>query len=104
MNPNSPGHYGAGSVGYSAWQVVLQQHPWLGAYFRGHNWATILVRDPNISLWVAGYYLQFCRQHAANWTAAYCMYRYGAPQDRGRYAHRIQFRMEEVRYWMHAHA
>ncbi len=76
--PQSPAHYGVGSVGYTALQTVLKKHPWLQPDFRGRNWAQVLAENPAVSLWVAGYYLQHCYHLAGNdWQAALDRYRYG---------------------------
>ncbi|CDQ09192.1 conserved exported protein of unknown function [Acidithiobacillus ferrivorans] len=96
LQPNSPGHFGVGSVGYLAWTTVIARHPWLKPYFKHKNWASTLISDPSISLWVAGYYLQYCRQRAANWRQALLMYRYGCPQDQGMYPTRVKHRIAQI--------
>ncbi|MCL5051842.1 MAG: hypothetical protein M1346_01190 [Gammaproteobacteria bacterium] len=96
LQPNSPGHFGVGSVGYLAWLTVITRHPWLKPYFKNRNWASILISDPAISLWVAGYYLQYCRHHATNWQQALSMYRYGCPQDQGAYPSRVSHRITQI--------
>jgi hypothetical protein len=97
LQPNSPGHYGVGSVGYLAWETVMARHPWLKAYFRGQNWATVLIKDPGISLWVSAYYIAYCRHQAANWWQAMSMYRYGSPHSSGPYPERINHRIAQIR-------
>ncbi len=96
LQPNSPGHFGVGSVGYLAWTTVITRHPWLKPYFKHQNWASVLLNDPGISLWVAGYYIQYCRHHAANWRQALIMYRYGCPQDQGMYPTRVKKRIAQI--------
>lgn len=96
LQPNSPGHFGVGSVGYLAWITVITRHHWLKPYFKQKNWASTLISDPGISLWVAGYYLQYCRQHAADWQQALLMYRYGCPEDKGMYPIRVNRRISQI--------
>ncbi len=98
LQPNSPGHFGAGSVGYLAWITVITRHPWLKPYFKQQNWANALINDPGISLWVAGYYLQYCRHHAADWKQALLMYRYGCPHDQGAYPNRVNHRIQQIHH------
>ncbi|MHB1665842.1 hypothetical protein [Thiomonas sp.] len=96
--PNSPGHYGAGSVGQRALQVVLKAHPWLQAYFQGRNWARELKRSPSVSLWVSAYYLIHCYHRAhEHWTGAYSLYRYGSIQPGAPYPERIRQKLRLVR-------
>ena len=68
QDPDSPGHFGAGSIGYVAWRIVIHTHPWLQRYFNGRNWASVLVNNTTVALWVCAYYLKYCRNHAANWS------------------------------------
>lgn len=82
LDPVSPAHYGAGSVGYLALQQVLQAHPRLQPDFQGRNWAQVLIQNPKLSLLVAGYYLQHCYHVAGNnWQGALNLYRYGYGQQ-----------------------
>jgi hypothetical protein len=75
---SSPAHYGVGSVGYSALQIVLQRHTWLRPYFQNKNWAVELRRDPKVALWVTAYFLRHCLNVAHDsWSAALSIYRYG---------------------------
>lgn len=100
LDPNSPAHYGVGSVGYSALQVVLHEHPRLVPYFQGRNWAATLVQDPRLSLWVAGYYLKHCYDMAhGNWSNALDLYRYGYGTP-GPYVTRIQHRENQLRPYL----
>lgn len=99
--PDSPGHYGVGSCSWYVWNHVLKAHPWLQRYFAHRNWATVLVQNPTISLWVAGYWLLHCRQVSGSWPRAFAMYRYGAASDSGRYAHRIDLRLAALRTFIH---
>jgi hypothetical protein len=88
-------HYGVGSVGYSAYQTVIKRHPWLKVYFKGKNWATCLIKNPKVSLWVSGYYLKYCFDVTKNWDAALSMYRYGYGKS-GNYYHRIDHRINQI--------
>lgn len=100
LAPVSPAHYGVGSVGYSALQTVLQEHPKLTPYFQNQNWATALIAHPRLSLWVAGYYLQHCYQVAhGDWRQALNLYRYGYGTP-GPYASRIQHREAQLRPYL----
>ena len=98
VDTNSPGHFGVGSIGYSAWQIVMQTHPWLQRYFSAHNWATVLVSNPTIALWVSAYYIKYCRDHALNWWQAMQMYRYGSPDDSGDYPNHINRRLAQIHH------
>ncbi len=97
QHPVSPAHYGAGSVGYLALLEVLHAHPSLRSEFQGRNWATVLIRRPRLSLWVAGYYLQHCyRQAGDDWQAALDLYRYGYDRQGG-YPAKIAYREQQLR-------
>lgn len=95
--PDSSGHYGVGSCSWFVYHHVVRTHQWLARYFRGHNWATVLVSNPVVALWVAGYWLQHCRRIAGTWPGAFAMYRYGAPSDPGRYPFRVDARLVALR-------
>ena len=96
LDPVSPAHYGAGSVGYLALQQVLQAHPRLQPDFQGRNWAQVLIQNPRLSLLVAGYYLQHCYHVAGdNWQAALNLYRYGYGQQ-GTYPAKISHRERQL--------
>jgi hypothetical protein len=99
-NPISPAHYGVGSVGYTALQIVLRRHPWLRPYFQDQNWAETLINHPRLSLWVAGYYLLHCYEKAGNdWRRALDLYRYGYGIP-GPYAFRIEHREAQLRPYL----
>ena len=52
VEPDSPGHFGVGSIGYAAWQIVIHAHPWLQHYFHHHNWPPrLLVVSRLIRAW-----------------------------------------------------
>lgn len=100
VDPVSPAHYGAGSVGYLALQVVLREHPWLRPYFQGQNWSETLINSPRLSLWVAGYYLLHCYQKAGeDWQQALDLYRYGYGTP-GPYVSRIQHRETQLQPYL----
>ncbi|MEB8474026.1 hypothetical protein AAE485_15215 (plasmid) [Acidithiobacillus ferriphilus] len=98
VEPDSPGHFGVGSIGYAAWQIVIHAHPWLQHYFHHHNWATVLVSNTTIALWVSAYYIKYCREHALNWWQAMQMYRYGSPDDTGNYPNHINHRLAQIHH------
>lgn len=98
--PDSPGHYGVGSCSWFVYHHVTVRHPWLQRYFHGKNWATVLVRNPTVALWVAGYWLTHCRRLSPNWPSAYGMYRYGHPTTVGAYPQRVIHRLQEVSYFV----
>lgn len=94
--PVSYNHYGVGSVGYVAYQIVIKRHPWLEKYFKGHNWANVLIREPNISLWVSGYFIHYCYLKANdNWKKALNLYRYGY-QEQGDYPLKVFNKLKEI--------
>lgn len=88
-------HYGVGSVGYGAYQTVIKRHPWLKVYFKGKNWATCLIDNPKVSLWVSGYYLKYCFDITKNWKKALTMYRYGYGKS-GNYYHKVDHRINQI--------
>jgi len=96
----SPAHYGVGSVGYTALQIVLQQHTWLQPYFQNKNWAVELRSDPKVALWVTAYFLRHCLNVAHDsWQAALSIYRYGHIIPAAPYPQRVKRLQYLVQTW-----